>query len=105
MVINQKVLGFVLIVFLVGLLWLFITSLISASPGITAAIIAGVVAISGAIYTHTQTRIREIKARHFIEKKKVYMDFIDLLFHFLRNFENKQKIESEEVAGRILIRP
>lgn len=86
------------VLFFIGgtLFWLLIVSLKTANPGITAAIIAGLFIFAGGVYTHNQTKNREIKARHFIEKKNAYMGFLDLIFDVLSATKNKKQIITDD---------
>lgn len=79
MTIVQKFLAFILFIFFGWLVWVFVISLQAAGPEITASVIAVIGAVIGGLYTHVQIRKREIKSRHFIEKKNAYMLFINLL--------------------------
>jgi len=97
----QKFLGFLLVIFLVVLAGLFVKSLVAAAPGISATIIAGIIAFSVGVYTHTQIRNREIKARHFIEKKNAYMCFFNLVFEIISSFKNKRPIIDDRLINEI----
>ncbi len=68
-----------------------------ADPGITAAIIAALIAVAGGIFSHNQTQKREIKARHFTEKKKAYMLFTDLMFKIILSVKNGTQVAQKDL--------
>jgi len=75
----------------------------AADPGITAAIIAGFVTVIGGIFSHHQIQKREIKARHFIEKKNAYMHFINLVFDVIKAIKNKSTIPMDKLEKVMLV--
>lgn len=85
-----------------GLIWLLITRLMVADPGITAAVIAALVAVAGTLYTHIQIRKREVKAMHFTKKKTAYMLFIDVMFEMMLSVKNKTEFAQKDVERKMM---
>ncbi len=62
--------------------------------GIFVALFTGLVAIRG----YSETKKREIVARHFSEKKNVYMKFIDMLIKVLKGQKEETPVEQEDLV-------
>ena len=71
---------FILILFaFVGwLVWFFAKAFLASAAGVQAGIISFVATVGVALYTHSANKQREIQARHFAEKRAVYLHFIEL---------------------------
>lgn len=81
----------------------FLTKITMLSPNVAAAIIAGLAAVTAAIYTQRQTRIREIEEKHRdrkIELYSIFMDIIDYVFELSRNQE-LEKIQENSIPPKL----
>lgn len=74
----------------------FIVSLWNSSPEVQAGIIGFIGAVLIAAYTHTNSKKREIEARHFTEKRQAYMQYINLLFGLLHENKNGKPSKREQ---------
>ena len=84
-----------------ALLWIFVSSLLEASPNIKAVIIGFAGTATVASITHQKTRRREIDARHFADKRVGYMAFIDLMFSIILAARGDDRDEIETAVGEI----
>ena len=72
--------------------------MISENAGLIIAIAGLIVTISVAAYAHYATKTREIEARHFQDKRKAYMGFVDLFYDLAK----EPAISEDELMTRML---
>jgi hypothetical protein len=75
-------------VLLLGIVFFFGKTFLDSSSEVQAGIISFIGVMLVALYTHSTTKKREITARHFTEKRKVYLHFIGFIFQL---FEAQKK--------------
>ena len=102
----KKISGWVLVVFLIVLsgwiIWTFILNFMEASPNVKAGLLGAGGAVVAALIANYLTRKRDIASRHFDDKRKGYMHFIDLYFDILSAQKNGKNLASIDMEGRIL---
>lgn len=93
----------VLILSVTGIfIWVFAYSFYEASANVKASLI-GFLGVTGiAIYTNYQTKQREIKARHFTEKRKGYESFVDLFFKAIKATKNKKSRPDKDLQKNMM---
>ncbi len=75
--------------------------MLDADPGITAAIIGFIGAFVLGVWTHRVTKMREINVRQFLDKKKAYMTFVDVIFDLVKAIRNKTDMPQKELIDRM----
>ncbi len=99
-----KILGVLAFVGLVGWLsWVFVVNFNVADPSVKAGLIGLLGMFLVALITNYQTRKREIDARHFVDKREGYMQFIDLLFDFIQSSRNNKNLTEKEMLPKIIL--
>lgn len=87
-------LGLIIVTASLWMTYIFLSSLIKADPNVQASVITFIGAVIGVLYTQVHTQKREIKSRHFVEKKTAYLRLINFTFDFLEN--NRKGIENTD---------
>lgn len=87
----------------VFLLWFFLSNLWEADANVKAGIIGFISAIAVVSFTHYYTKKREISARHFTDKRKGYMEFIDLFFEQIQLGKKNQNISQKKMIDKIAL--
>lgn len=83
-------------------LWIFTTNLIEAEPNLKVGLLGLFGALAVGLFTHYQTRKREINARHFAEKRTAYRQMVGLLFDMILAAKIGKKITDREMMTTIL---
>ena len=92
----------IIIIGIILLSWVFISSLLAATPGVAAAIISAIAGVIIMACTMITTNRREINSRHFNEKKNAYIPIINLIFDFHKATITGKEIPDKEVMDKIL---
>lgn len=87
----------------VFLLWFFLSNLWEADANIRASVLGFIGAIAVASFTHYQTKKREISARHFTDKRKGYMEFIDLFFEQIQLGKKNQNVSQKKMVDKMAL--
>ncbi len=87
--------------------WVLFSSVIGifiyrSDANIQAALISFLGATGIAIYTNYQTKKREIKARHFTEKREGYKGFVGLIFKVIKATKNKKPLSDKNLQSDML---
>jgi hypothetical protein len=92
-----RVFAVALLAGLVLLGWIFVQTLLASSPSVQAGIISFISAVGVALYTHSRTQKREIEARHFAEKRAVYLHFIGFIFSYFEAQREDRVVTEDEL--------
>ena len=92
--ITAWILGSAIIIFMVFLLWVFVSNLLKADANVISSIIRLFGIVTVALVTHYKTKEREISARHFANKREGYTELINLFFDVMQSVK-KTKICSK----------
>ena len=92
--ITAWILGSAIIIFMVFLLWVFVSNLLKADANVISSIIGLFGIVTVALVTHYKTKEREISARHFANKREGYTELINLFFDVMQSVK-KTKICSK----------
>lgn len=95
-------LAVVLVAALAWLSWLFVVSLQASDPSIKAGLIGLFGVLTVAIFTHYQTKKREIDARHFAEEREGYRHIIDLIFDSVMAVKQDKPIEEGDMLQKMI---
>lgn len=99
---SRATLGIFVIIFALLLIGLFGWSLIEADANTRSSVIGLIGMIAVGIAAHYQTKKREIAARHFSEKRKGYMTFIDLFFGITQAQKTKKHLSDKQLVQKFL---
>ena len=78
--------------------WYIYANLQNFNPNIIATIAAALIGGFFALKGYSEAKKREVSARHFIEKKNAYADFIDLLFDLIKEQKKGTPLSEEYMA-------
>ncbi len=78
------------------------TTILGQPPSVKAVIIGLLGVFIGGIITHFQTKKREIKARHFADKREGYLHIIDLLFDIIFSVKVGKELAQKSVTLPII---
>jgi hypothetical protein len=92
---------FLVLVAILWLAWVFYNAIQLANPSVQASITGGFFLVLTGIIAHQLNVKREIKARHFNEKREVYLKFINLVFDMLFSANSKIPLLEEEIVQRM----
>ena len=93
------------ILFLVAALCIvavLVWSLLRADANTRSGVIGFIGVIAVALYTHYQTKKREISARHFSDKREGYVKFVDLFFDLTQSAKTNSKMPQKELVEKLL---
>ena len=96
------ILGIILTFLFIGICWIFVSNFQQASPNVKAGLIGFVGTITAALTVSRQTKKREIESRHFSDKREGYMNFIDILFDFIKDIKHVEEIDQKELEKNML---
>ena len=89
-----------LIILILSFVGFLMWSLLKAEANTRASVLGAATVIVVGIFTHYQTKKREIAARHFSDKRDGYMNFIALLFDMILATKKNGHIDNEELLKR-----
>ena len=84
---------------LYGILYLIFDRLTRVNPGIGAAIVAGMLALFGVLFTQRQTKVREIAETHREHKAEIYDPLFDII-----ELMAATKDQADYIENSILVR-
>ncbi len=94
---REKRAQLLLLAIATGVFFLFIYFFVNASSDVKAGVIAFSAAVIATLFSHRQTKKREIDARHFEEKRTAYLKFVEIMFETFKD----AKIDDDKKAKRI----
>lgn len=99
--ITAWILGSAIIIFMVFLLWVFVSNLLKADANVISSIIGLFGIVTVALVTHYKTKEREISARHFANKREGYTELINLFFDVMQSVKKNEDMQQEELVKKM----
>ena len=93
------VLAGIIIVLLVP--WYIYANLQNFNPNIIATIAAALIGGFFALKGYSESKKREVAARHFSEKKIAYKNFTDMIFRLVQNAGTKNAVSQKDISKAI----
>ena len=96
------IVGILLIVAALSIVGVLVWSLLGADANTRSGVIGFIGMIAVALYTHYQTKKREISARHFSDKREGYIKFVDLFFDLTQSAGTNSKVPQRVLVEKFL---
>lgn len=95
------ILAAAIMIFMLFLLYVFISNLLKADANVIASIIGLFGIVTAALVTNYKTKEREISARLFNNKREGYTELINLIFDLMQSEKTKQRMPHVELVSKM----
>ena len=98
----RVIVGMLVIVAAISIVGVLVWSLRGADANTRSGVIGFIGMISVALFTHYQTKKREISARHFSDKREGYIKFVDLFFDLTQSAKANDRMPQKDLVEKLL---
>jgi len=78
-----------------------ISLFLSAEDPLRLGVLTAAVSVIALIYNNARQQVREIKSRHFVEKRQAYQKFFDFLFEMFSASRKGQRLDESQMVDKM----